>query len=381
MQSKNKFYSLIGLLFLSSCANNFHSIMRKGGPGADKKNPVFFIPEKILGKSEIYFTVEIPKGSRDKYELRTATGQIINDRRLCPRKIPGTHQIIEQFPSNYGISPGRFSQDGDPIDMVVLGGDEKYRSMVEKNQVTPQIVRIIGIMKMSGCDKGPCLNDKEWFQDWKVLAIDPSDKIYANVFSYLDLKPTILKQLTLFWSNYKGYKTGKDGKPYPITRVTGYLTEKQATLFLQKFKIVDRQKEFMSCAQYFQKLLFNKNTLAHFDYPKPDKKFVHCLNQIWFPPFFMSRYNYDFFMEYSAYQLIRIKLKHLVKFDNALSYMHHLKNQNSPHYRFVSYDSPSPGTGNAIFEWVKTKNRNRGCNENKTQQHYSKRPLVDHEYE
>jgi len=368
-------------LLSTSCANKFESLVRQGGPGGEKQNPVFHIPSVELAKYHIFFTVEVPKDSEYKYELRTATGQVINDRKLCPRKVLGSNKTIHTFPANYGISPGRFNYDGDPIDLVVLGEDEKYQDMVEDNEVNPQVVRIIGLMKMEECTQLPCRREREWFRDWKILAVDAADPSYRNIHQLKEVPKRKLDELAEYWSNYKGPKMGKDGVLYPQTRVTGFMDRNHATKFLKQFKVVDRQKEVLSCAKLFQQVLEDQNTLAHFDYPKPDKKYLNCLNQLWFPPFFMSKFTNDFFMNYSAYQFIRIKLKQKVKFDHALSHMQQLKNTNGTHYRFVSYDEPSPGTGNAIFEWVKTKNRNKGCPAGTPEQHYSKRPLLDFEYE
>ena len=53
-------------------------------------NPIFdFDRVKDLKKDELLFVVEIPQGSSYKLELRTASGNVINDRRLCPRKVLG----------------------------------------------------------------------------------------------------------------------------------------------------------------------------------------------------------------------------------------------------------------------------------------------------
>ena len=61
--------TLLISLLSTSCANKMDTLLRIGGPGGEKQNPVFFIPGQQLAENEIYFTAEVPKGSEYKYEL------------------------------------------------------------------------------------------------------------------------------------------------------------------------------------------------------------------------------------------------------------------------------------------------------------------------
>ena len=116
-----------------------------------KPSPVFFVPNAEPPEDLLYFTVEIPKGSANKYEMRTATGQIILDRVLCPRQIPRTQKTVSTYPAHYGFSAGRFSVDQDPLDLLVFGNDQAFSKMVESGQVIPTKVRVLTVMLMEEC--------------------------------------------------------------------------------------------------------------------------------------------------------------------------------------------------------------------------------------
>src|SRR3954467_4685087 len=89
--------------------------------------------------------IEIPKGSKVKYELDKETGLLRVDRVLYS---------AVHYPANYGFIPRTFCDDGDPLDVLVLG----------QEAVTPGVLmraRAIGVMRMRD-DKG---------QDDKIIAV------------------------------------------------------------------------------------------------------------------------------------------------------------------------------------------------------------------
>src|SRR5512132_2584001 len=93
--------------------------------------------------------VEIPKGSKVKYELDKATGLLRVDRILYS---------AVHYPANYGFVPRTYCDDGDPLDVLVLGQEE----------VVPQVLlraRAIGVMRMRD-DKG---------QDDKIIGVHVDD--------------------------------------------------------------------------------------------------------------------------------------------------------------------------------------------------------------
>jgi len=121
--------------------------------------------------------IEIPKGSNIKYELDKPTGLLIVDRVLYS---------TVYYPANYGFVPRTWCDDGDPLDVLVLGDEP----------VVPQCLmraRAIGVMRMRD-DKG---------QDDKIIAVHIDDAEYAHYRDVSELPPHRMKQLPRFFLDYK----------------------------------------------------------------------------------------------------------------------------------------------------------------------------------
>jgi inorganic pyrophosphatase len=121
--------------------------------------------------------IEIPKGSKVKYELDKATGLLYLDRVL--------HSAVH-YPANYGFLPRTFCDDGDPLDVLVLG----------QEPVVPLCTlraRAIGVLTMSD-DKG---------QDDKIIAIHLDDPEYEHYHDIAELPPHRLRELERFFLDYK----------------------------------------------------------------------------------------------------------------------------------------------------------------------------------
>ena len=121
--------------------------------------------------------VEIPRGSSNKYELDKATGMLRLDRVLSS---------AVHYPANYGFLPRTFCDDGDPLDVLVLG----------QEPVVPMCVlraRAIGVLGMRD-DKG---------RDDKIIAVHVDDPEYAHYEDIAQLPPHRLKELERFFMDYK----------------------------------------------------------------------------------------------------------------------------------------------------------------------------------
>jgi inorganic pyrophosphatase len=121
--------------------------------------------------------IEIPKGSKVKYELDKGTGLLRVDRIL--------HSAVH-YPANYGFLPRTYCADGDPIDVLVLG----------QEPVVPLCVlraRAIGLMTMAD-EKG---------EDAKIIAIHVDDPEYAHFRDISELPGHRLKELERFFLDYK----------------------------------------------------------------------------------------------------------------------------------------------------------------------------------
>jgi inorganic pyrophosphatase len=121
--------------------------------------------------------IEIPKGAKVKYELDKRTGLLYLDRVL--------HSAVH-YPANYGFLPRTFCDDGDPLDVLVLG----------QEPVVPLCIlraRAIGVLGMRD-EKG---------QDDKIIAIHVDDPEYEHYRDVSELPPHRLRELERFFLDYK----------------------------------------------------------------------------------------------------------------------------------------------------------------------------------
>jgi inorganic pyrophosphatase len=121
--------------------------------------------------------IEIPKGSKVKYELHKPTGLLQVSRVLYSAVF---------YPANYGFVPRTYCDDDDPLDVLVLGQEE----------VAPQVLlraRAIGVMPMRD-EKG---------QDDKIIAVHVDDPAYMDYRDIADLPQHRLRELQRFFLDYK----------------------------------------------------------------------------------------------------------------------------------------------------------------------------------
>ena len=121
--------------------------------------------------------IEIPTGSRVKYEIDHETGLVFVDRVLFSPF---------HYPAEYGFIPKTLAPDGDPADVLVLINGTTYPGVVIK-------ARPVGLLKMHD-DKG---------RDDKVLCVAADDPNYAHVETLEDLPPHFMKEVEHFFVTYK----------------------------------------------------------------------------------------------------------------------------------------------------------------------------------
>jgi inorganic pyrophosphatase len=136
--------------------------------------------------NNINVIVEIPSHSDPvKYEVDKETGAMFVDRFM------GTAM---HYPCNYGYVPHTLSDDGDPVDVLVLTPIPLISGSVVR-------CRPVGVLKMTD----------ESGDDAKVLAV-PVDKLcktYRNVQDFRDLSPAVLESIAHFFEHYKDLDEGK----------------------------------------------------------------------------------------------------------------------------------------------------------------------------
>jgi len=132
---------------------------------------------------EFDVTVEIPQGSRNKYEMDHELHRIRLDRMLF---------TATRYPADYGYIDGTLGRDGEPLDALVIVGEPTYPGCVIN-------CRAIAVFVMSD-EKGP---------DDKVLCVPAHDPRYAALADIDDVSPFDLLEITHFFEVYKDLEPGK----------------------------------------------------------------------------------------------------------------------------------------------------------------------------
>ena len=129
--------------------------------------------------------VEIPKGSRNKYEYDKEKKVLKFDRML----FSAVH-----YPSDYGFIPETLAQDGDPLDALVLVWEPTFPGCLIE-------AKPVGLFKMWD-EKGP---------DEKILCVPVSDPLWNYIKSLADVPPHLLKEIEHFFAVYKDLEQKKVG--------------------------------------------------------------------------------------------------------------------------------------------------------------------------
>ncbi|HEX9776148.1 MAG TPA: inorganic diphosphatase [Actinomycetota bacterium] len=125
----------------------------------------------------ISVVVEIPKGSRNKYEMNPATGRIHLDRMLF---------TSVQYPADYGFVEETLAEDGDALDALVLVGAPTFPGCVIE-------VRPVGVFHMTD-DKGV---------DDKILTVPVGDPLWSSVNTLTEVPGHLLNEIAHFFAIYK----------------------------------------------------------------------------------------------------------------------------------------------------------------------------------
>ncbi|MFB6987328.1 inorganic diphosphatase [Streptomyces sp. NPDC056178] len=127
--------------------------------------------------------VEIPQGSRNKYEMDHEAGRIRLDRMLF---------TATRYPADYGYIDHTLGRDGDPLDALVLVGERTFPGCTIQ-------CRAIGMFVMRD-EKGP---------DEKVLCVPAHDPRHAGLRDVGDVSSFDLLEITHFFEVYKDLEPGK----------------------------------------------------------------------------------------------------------------------------------------------------------------------------
>jgi len=128
--------------------------------------------------------VEIPRGSRNKYEMDHQTHQIRLDRVL--------HSSVH-YPTDYGFVPGTLAEDGDPLDALVIVDEGTFPGCSVP-------ARPIGLLHMAD----------EHGVDIKLLCVAAGDPRFDPIIELEDLAPHWLKEIEIFFETYKQLEDDKE---------------------------------------------------------------------------------------------------------------------------------------------------------------------------
>ena len=144
------------------------------------------VDPKRISPDDFLAVIEIPQGSKKKYELDKATGLIILDRILYT----STH-----YPANYGFIPRTYGDDGDPLDVLVLCS-EPIRPL--------SLVRVYPVGYFTMRDGGKL--------DDKILAIPFEDPMYNSYHDLHELPQHVSNEISHFFSVYKHLEPDKEAE-------------------------------------------------------------------------------------------------------------------------------------------------------------------------
>jgi len=134
-------------------------------------SPGLHVPELVNG------IIEIPKGTRAKYEIDKESGLLKLDRVIYSSMY---------YPANYGFIPQSYGEDRDPLDILVL-------SQIELEPLCLVEARVIGVMRMLDNQEG----------DDKIIAVATGDPSVCHLADIRELPAHFLSELRNFFEDYK----------------------------------------------------------------------------------------------------------------------------------------------------------------------------------
>jgi inorganic pyrophosphatase len=125
----------------------------------------------------VHAIVEIPKGSRNKFEVDKQTGLFRLDRYLYSSS---------HYPGDYGFIPQTLAEDGDALDVLVMVNEATFTGCLIE-------ARVVGLFRMK--DRG--------HNDYKVLAVPHSDPLFDDFRDLPDVPHHFTREVEHFFGTYK----------------------------------------------------------------------------------------------------------------------------------------------------------------------------------
>lgn len=154
-----------------------------------------------MADNVVHALIEIPLGSKNKYELDEKTGRIMLDRVLYAAMV---------YPTEYGIIENTLAPDGDPLDILVVCSAPTFPGCVVP-------ARVLGYLSM--VDNGKL--------DYKLISVVDCDPRYDDIHELEQLPSFILKEIANFFENYKVLQN-------VVVEVGEYHSKKDAVRIIQE---------------------------------------------------------------------------------------------------------------------------------------------------
>ena len=137
-----------------------------------------------MAKTPLICMVEIPMGSRNKYEFDPVSGRIALDRTLWTSVV---------YPTDYGFLVDTLGRDGDPVDALILVAAPTFPGCLVP-------VKPIGVFEMRD----------EAGEDDKVLCVPMGDPTWGRLEDIEDIRDSLLDEIAHFFDVYKDLEHGKE---------------------------------------------------------------------------------------------------------------------------------------------------------------------------
>ena len=155
--------------------------------------------------------IEIPKGSKAKYEVDKESGLLRLDRVLFSSVM---------YPANYGFIPQTYCDDHDPLDILVICSLELVPMCLVE-------AKVIGVMHMVDNDE----------QDDKIIAVAAQDMSVNYINDITDLPPHTEKEIVRFFEDYKKLQHGNVVVEQFLGREEAYkIIHQSVKLYNDKFR-------------------------------------------------------------------------------------------------------------------------------------------------
>jgi len=150
--------------------------------------------------SNVVAFVEIPRGSRNKYEYDAELGRVVLDRHLFTSM---------SYPADYGFIVDTLGEDGDPLDALILVSEPTFPGCAIR-------VRPVGVFHMTD-EKGP---------DEKVICVPLKDPAWSRVYDIHDLAPEYREEIEHFFEQYGHLERKK-------VTTRGFSNKAEALMFIE----------------------------------------------------------------------------------------------------------------------------------------------------